>query len=93
MAYSPDQQRDERGRFASNGGPSTARAERIALNKALDQRNRTNTRPWDQPQHNVSTMQTIMHGLTNRYGGSAPSEARVKDIMAAAAETGAQRPE
>ena len=89
MAYSDQQQRDERGRFASNGGPSTARAERVALNKALDQRNRTNTRVWDQPQHNVSTMQNITHGLLNKYGGNAPGESRVREVMAAAAETGA----
>lgn len=89
MAYSDQQQRDERGRFASNGGPSTARAERIALDKALDQRNRTNTRVWDQPQHNVSTMQQITHGLLNKYGRNAPGESRVREVMAAAAETGA----
>jgi hypothetical protein len=89
MAYSDQQQRDERGRFASNGGPSTARAEKIALGRALDQRNRTNTRVWDQPQHNVSTMQQITHGLLNKYGGNAPGESRVREVMAAAAETGA----
>ena len=89
MAYSPDQQRDDHGRFASNGGPSTARAEKIALGKALDQRNRSNTRPWDQPQHNVSTMQNITHGLLNQFGGKAPSESRVRQVMAAAAESGA----
>jgi hypothetical protein len=44
MAYSQEQARDERGRFASGGqGPSQARAERVALNQKLDARNRSLT--------------------------------------------------
>jgi hypothetical protein len=44
MAYSQEQARDERGRFASGGqGPSQSRAERVALNQRLDARNRSLT--------------------------------------------------
>ncbi len=44
MAYSQEQARDGRGRFASGGqGPSQARAERVALNQKLDARNRSLT--------------------------------------------------
>ena len=44
MAYSQEQARDERGRFASGGqGQSQARAERVALNQRLDARNRSLT--------------------------------------------------
>ena len=89
MSYSEGQARDKNGKWTSGGGPSTARAERIALGKALDQRNRTNTRVWDQPQHNVSAVQNITHGLLNQFGANAPSESRVREVMAAAAETGA----
>ena len=78
MAYSPDQQRDERGRFASNGGPSTARAEKIALGKQLDDRNRIGVRPWDRPSHAVGQMEKIMDGLRNKYGDRTPSEDQVR---------------
>jgi hypothetical protein len=44
VAYSQEQARDERGRFASGGqGQSQARAERVALNQRLDARNRSLT--------------------------------------------------
>ncbi len=87
MAYSPDQQRDERGRFASNGGPSTARAEKIALGKQLDDRNRIGVRPWDRPSHAVGQMEKIMDGLRNKYGDRTPSEDQVRLAMATGAHT------
>lgn len=88
MAYSQDQARDERGRFASGGtGPSEARAERVALGKQLDNRNRIGARPWDRPSHAVDQMSKIMAGLRNRFGDKTPTEDQVRLMMATGAHT------
>lgn len=87
MAYNSDQQRDDHGRFASNGGPSTARAEKMALGKQLDNRNRIGVRPWDRPSHGLGAMDKIMAGLRNKFGDRTPSEDQVQLAMATGAHT------
>jgi hypothetical protein len=86
MSYSDQQARDERGRFASNGGPSEARAEKIRLGQEADAR-RYGTRTWDRPSHGVGIMDKIGKGLANKYGTNAPSEAAVRAAMQTGAHT------
>jgi type II secretory pathway component HofQ len=69
-----DQDRDERGRFAANGGPSQARAERVRLNKEADAR-RYGTRPWDRPTHGVGASEQIARKVSNDTGKSVTPEA------------------
>jgi hypothetical protein len=87
MAYSADQPRDDHGRFASSGGPSQARAEKIRLGQQLDNRNRIGVRPWDRPSHGVGAMDRIMVGQRNRYGDRTPSEDQVRLAMQTGAHT------
>ena len=87
MAYNSDQQRDEHGRWTSGGGPSSARAEKIALGRQLDNRNRIGVRPWDRPSHGVGAMDKIMAGLRAEYGDRTPSEDQVRLAMATGAHT------
>jgi hypothetical protein len=87
MAYSEGQARDDHGRWTSGSGPSQARAEKVALGKQLDDRNRIGVRPWDRPSHGVGTMDKIMAGLRAQYGDRTPSEDQVRLMMQTGAHT------
>jgi hypothetical protein len=75
------------------GGPTSPRAERVKLNRQLDERKTAppSTRPWGpaRPEPKASVPETIMAGLRKQFGDKAPSEDRVRQIMAAAAQSGA----
>ncbi len=92
--YSQSQARGPDGKWTSGGqGPSQARAERVKLNRQLDERKTTapSTRPWGaaRPEPKAFVPETIMAGLRAQFGANAPSEDRVRQIMASAAQSGA----
>ncbi len=106
MAYSQEQARDDHGRWTSGGqGSSQARAEKVALNRKIDQRKFSprNNRPFGpvaQLKKNGGDggggsggsggmMDKIMQGLKKRFGTNTPSEERVREIMAQTTMTGA----
>jgi hypothetical protein len=64
--YSDQQERDEHGRFASNGGPSQAKAERVKLNQQLDARNRSRTFGFGP---HARKMESASHGGGGSGGG------------------------
>lgn len=83
--YSDDQPRDSRGRFASNNSGqrlSRAAAERAALYKKQDESLYHNTGPASPASMRTTPMDTIMRGLRQQFGDKAPSEDRVRQIMA-----------
>jgi hypothetical protein len=86
MSYNSDQQRDERGRWSSNGGPSTARAERAELNRRLDARRYSNTHDFG-PAAPRPLFDKVMSGLRAKFGANAPSEDQVRLMMQTGAHT------
>ncbi len=93
MSYSQDQARGPDGKWTSGGqGPSQARAERVKLNRQLDERKTSPRamRPWGRarPEYKPPVSETIMAGLRKQFGANAPSEDRVREIMRNAAASG-----